>query len=164
LTAYSHCYIETNAIQQDIPDLHYNNAGHLEVVVDLHSNVLSQLNVIFPLIYFSLLYLQSEQADHPILLKIALNSINYCPGFDALGLWLQRKAFIHLIQTEGIPTTLNHIADYINLSSVNDSSERSFRIELLWYAVMKLNLSKVDIALVVRMLKDHSKLGLSNDR
>jgi len=108
--------------------------------------LMGKLDPIFPLLYFSLVYLMKEQPGHILIEKIAFTDVQRCPFFIPMDLWLQRKAFIHYLQHQGISKTLNHF------------TESCDRIEMLWYAVMTLNMPESDIKLIIKMFKEHPKL------
>lgn len=119
--------------------------GILDPIMDTPLEEREEFNRLFPLLYSSLNYLLKEEADHPLIRDIAFTNAE-CPDFDGLDLWLQRKAFIHYLQQEGIQKTLNQIV------------EKGNRIELLWYGVMKLNLSGEDVGLIIKVLQDNPML------
>jgi len=108
--------------------------------------LMGKLDPIFPLLYFALVYLMKEQPDHVLIEKITFTDVERCPFFIPMDLWLQRKAFIHYLQHQGVSKTLIHF------------TERCNRIEMLWYAVMTFNMPESDIKLIIKMFKEHPNL------
>ena len=123
-----------------------NETGILDPIMDTPTEEWQRFNKVFPTVYSSLNHLLKEDPDNPIIEQIAFTNAEGCPDFEALDLWLQRKAFIHYLQQQGTVKTLNNIV------------KKGNRIELLWYATMKLNLSGEDVELIIKVLTDNPML------
>ena len=94
----------------------------------------------FPLLFISLVWLSYQQPKTSILRDIALMSSTVGPDFTGCDLWLQRKAFLVCLNSEGIHFLLNHF--------------EQIRFELMYYALLKGAIDQTDYeALAERLQK-----------
>lgn len=86
---------------------------------------------IFPMLYFSLIYLMEYQSNAPIIRLLALQEPLQVPTFFGCDLWLRRKAFTHCIQQHGVPFI--------------QENHESIRIVLIRYALAKRIINKTEL-------------------
>ena len=125
---------------------------HADTHVEASPNELKQFEACFPLLYFAICYLGNNPRHNPIIMEIASYNIQHCPSFDGLDLWLQRKALCLCIERNGIAKTLEAI---VSTFEHDANSEAYFRVELLWFVVMRLDLSNEDTEWVKTLYASH---------
>ncbi len=99
-----------------------------------------------PLLFLSLADQMIVAPDSTLLQTIALRISPHASVFNAPDLWLQRTAFIHCINYYGLESVLKRFI------------EQRGRVELLWYAVMKLDMTESEVEQIIQVLEQNPYL------
>ncbi|MFO6422529.1 hypothetical protein [Motilimonas sp. KMU-193] len=98
----------------------------------------------FPQVFFAYSIIKRYNSDADIVRKIALANSLKEPDFSGYDLWLQRKAFVACVQTDGVEFVMENCAD--------------IRLELVYYALLKDAFASQDRELLKKHLLSHQYL------
>lgn len=114
--------------------------GIFDPIEDIKKEELDRFYGIFPALYFSLVYLSNQNNELNLIEKIALTNPDGVPDFPGFDLWLQRKALLSMIRKKGV-------------SFLIDNLNSELRVELVYYAFLKLEEVKQESRKVIEKLK-----------
>lgn len=121
-----------------------SDTGIMDPIDDTPSGEWKKFYTLFPIFYFSVVYLWKYGGSGRLLEKVALTHPNDCPDFRGYDLWLQRRAFLYVVTSIGFARFFERLekAEYI-------------RLELLYYALLKLNVDQDKFEAVADWAKVH---------
>jgi len=140
LSFYYDWWIKGHNKKESDPYLRLKKTGIMDPIADTPKNEWERFYAMFPLVYFSLMFLWKYDSDTELIEKIALHCPKGVPDFVGYDLWLQRKAFAFLVQKVGLIKVLEK-TDQI-------------RVELIYYALLKCKPPIDEIKIVLELLRE----------
>ena len=141
LILYHNWWIQGNNKETSDPQKRFQETGIMDPIDDTTPKDWDKFYLLFPSVFFSLLFLLKHQSNSDIIKRIAIEYPHDVPDFFGYDLWLQRKAFITCLKEYGVRFILEHYDD--------------IRLELIYYALLKESIFKTELNLLKEHLLSH---------
>lgn len=141
LILYHNWWIQGNNKETSDPQKRFKETGIMDPIDDTTPKDRDKFYLLFPSVFFSMLFLLKHQSNSDIIKRIAIEYPHDVPDFSGYDLWLQRKAFITCLKEHGVRFILEHYDD--------------IRLELIYYALLKKSIFKTELNLLKEHLLSH---------
>ncbi len=143
----------TQGIDKDTSDPmeRMEQTGVMDPIDDTKPTDWAKFYRLFPVVFFSFLFVAHRKTDSPLLERLALKGPHDVPDFTNFDLWLQRQAFYQQLQLQG----MNFILEHYDV----------LRCELMMYGLLKFSFEHADL-LALRKLHEQRPIysfGIESD-
>jgi hypothetical protein len=130
LQFFNDWWLQGKDLKTKDPDEYFVKYGILDPLNKRHGESHALFKLLYRCFFFSLLFLEKSDKNNILRYQLIKNDPFFTPDFEAFDLWLQRKAIVEQIEKNGIDNIIAHLSD--------------IRPQLIYYAALKLNLTKKD--------------------